>query len=125
MAFFCCLKECDRDAHVEAVRVGAREVAGVLGDETDKRGEVTTTMAKPEVYLTGHSKAGALKAIYLASRVCHEVITVSSSQRVLDGIRADADRILGLRETDKRKFRLLQEFVPRELEGNSAASIAE
>ena len=71
------------------------------------------------------SKANALKNIFHDCRVCDEVVIVSSSQRVLDGIRADAKKVCSLEEREKLRFHLLKEFVPQKAGKDTASNMPE
>ena len=99
-------------------------IEGFLGKHIDVLVYDLTTRTMTAVeYQT--SKANALRNIFHDCRVCDEVVIVSSSQRVLDGIRADAKKVFGSAEFEKLSFRLLKEFVPQKLEEKTAASMPE
>lgn len=71
------------------------------------------------------TKANALKNVFHDCRVCDEVIIVSSSQRVLDGIKADAQKVFSLEERKKLSFHLLKEFIPKKTGQHTAANMPE
>ena len=54
-----------------------------------------------------------LNNIFIDSRICDEVITVSLERHILDGIKVRAERAFGSRECVNRQFRLLKDFVPQ------------
>ena len=83
-----------------------------------------TRKTKDLEYETGNTQQ-ALRNIFIGSQLCHEVITVSSDSRVLNSIRARAERAFGASQCSNRQFKLLEEFLPQRREGSTPIYWAE
>ena len=59
------------------------------------------------------SRVNAVRNAFLACRVSDEVIFVSSSQRVLDDIKLDVEKVLSNEQYSKLRYRLLEDFIPQ------------